>query len=130
MSATSALMRGRRANEKLMIDRCVIHAETDGTVINEETGEYEKVRTRVYPPAASDDPDGPCLFEFAETVAKQTDAAGQVVIETGAELSLPMLTSLDVEENHVVTMTASALDPALVGVLLRIEGPFHQTYAT
>ncbi|TFD27519.1 DUF6093 family protein [Cryobacterium cryoconiti] len=130
MSATSALRRGRAAHEKLMIDRCVIESVTTSATLNEATGNYDTIRTRVYPPLSSLDADGPCLLAFNDTVVQQVDAAGQILTQNTAILSLPVATSTEVAKDHIVTYTASVNDADLVGVQLRVEGPQHETFGT
>lgn len=127
----AAALPGLRAQaESMMIDRCVVERETPGTVLNEETGQYEPTRVRVYPPAESLDTDGPCRYKAANTAVRDVEAAGQLLIEQTATLSLPVATSLEVAEGDYVTFTASAFDPQMVGLEVRISGEHHQTFAT
>ena len=122
---------GLRAQaEAMMVDRCRVERVTPGTVLNETTGEYTPTRVRVYPPASAAASDGICRYKAANTAVRDVEAAGQLLIEQAATLSLPISASLEVAEGDIVTFTASTFDPQMVGVEVRIAGEHHQTFAT
>ena len=83
MSAESTVLNGRRFNEALMTSECVIGDEVPGTVLNEETGEYE---TEIVSPSY----EGPCKIRFVSTVTSEVDAQSQLLVEQDAILSLPV----------------------------------------
>jgi hypothetical protein len=124
MRAARMLVRGRRLAEELMVDSCIIVSRSGGTVMNEETGEYEAVETAVYA--------GACKFSAGTVGVQEIDIQGQQRIEQEATLALPVDApgSGDVDRDHVARITDCKLDPALVGVELRIVTPHRQSYAT
>lgn len=117
----AALPSFRDAAESLMIDLCRITGGTE-TVFDEDTFEYVTVEAVSY--------EGPCRLRFAATAVQTVEAAGQMLIAQRATLSVPVDTSGDVFEGHVVTITDCVNDPALVGRKFRVEGGHHQTFAT
>lgn len=130
MSAQTALARGRRAHEKLMVDRCTIHAVSKSTTLNEATGQYDDVKVRVYPPASVSEDVGPCKLAFAGNATHEVDAAGQMLVDDSGVLDLPIDTSTAVKKNHIVTYFSSETDPDLPGTKFRVEKPSHETYST
>ena len=129
MSAITATLRGRAAAERNMPDRWVVERSTTGG-LNEATGEYENTIVRVYPPPDSPDADGSGKFTAANTAVNDVDAAGQLLVESSAVLALPVGASAGVTEGDMARCVAAVLDPSLVGVTVRVEGPHRQTFAT
>lgn len=121
MSAQGAMLSGRSIAESMMVDSCTVSGGS-APVFNEETLEYETVAEVTY--------EGPCRIRFANAAVQDVEAAGQLLIAQRATLSLPIATSGDVAEGHVVTITACQNDPALLGRTFRVEGGHHQTFAT
>lgn len=128
MSASSALQRGRRAHEKLMVDTCVVNRITKSTVLNEDTGKYDDVVTKVYPTGAA--AAGPCILDRSNAMAREVEAGGQILLDRSDTLTLPVESSVGVDEDDIATIITSANDPALVGSKFRIEAPDSETYAT
>lgn len=112
-----------------MVDRCTITIQT-GTHLDEETGREVATRARVYPAPDSADTDGPCEIVVRNTIARDIDAAGQVLTAQASELRLPIASSSAVPVSATATITHAQNDPQLVGVKLRVRGPHHQTFAT
>jgi hypothetical protein len=112
----------RSQAESMMLDWCQIGFEVDSPDIDEETGEYVKVFTPVY--------DGPCRFKAANTAVGEIDAAGQLLVERDATLSLPIATSTQVAKDMIVKLTASQTDPGMPGVRGRVKGSFASAFAT
>jgi len=75
---------------------------------------------------------GPCRLRFPFVRPEQADAAGQVVEKTRGILSLPILdpSTASVRTGDVVTITVNPSDPGIVGITLRVEGPFPETHPT
>lgn len=121
MSRESTMARGRAFAESGMAERCSVTSEKTG-VLNEATGKRETVSVTVY--------DGPCAFTAANVQATDVEQSGQFLVSQSATLSLPMATSGAVTKGHVVTITASVTDPALVGKKARIDAPFATSYST
>lgn len=112
----------RSQAESMMLDRCQIGTEVEGDTIDEETGQYDRVFTAVY--------DGPCRFKAANTAVGEIDAAGQLLVERDATLSLPVATSTLVVKDMIVKVTGSQTDPGLPGVRARIKASFASAFAT
>lgn len=114
MTAASVTLAGRAAAEALMVDACTITRVTPGTVFNETTGQY-------------DDTPPPTTVYTGKCRVKPRDNADRVV-QYGQEavslwpyiVSIPMAES-GVELDDIVTVTASALDTALVGAGFRVR---------
>lgn len=121
MSAESVILEGRRFNEALMTSACTVTRQGD-KILNETTGEYEYEYITVYA--------GPCKIKFGATEPTEIDAQGQLLVEQGAILSLPVETSGAVTTDDLAAITACTLDPSLIGKLFRVTGLHTQTAAT
>lgn len=129
MSRDAALARGRAAAEAGMVDRCTITVQT-GTQLDEVSGREVPTTVRVYPAPGSPATDGPCEVIGGGTIAHNIDAAGQALTTQASELRLPIGSSGAVPIRATATITHAEHDPQLVGVKLRVTGPFHQSFAT
>ena len=117
MSRADALARGRAAAEKGMTDGCRVVSGTGEPVWNEASLEYDVgAETLAY--------QGPCLIKAGRVQPRAVDAAGQALIESTLEAHFPMVGSESIQPNHVVVVTRSATDQALVGRRFRVTGPF------
>lgn len=117
-----ALARGRAAAESLMVDTCTI-TRTTGESTNDDTGVVTLTTSAIYT--------GRCRIQQSQLGADSTPAdPGEAYVRLVAfELQLPMsVTGLRVGD--VATITASALDPDLVGRAFNILGLAHKTHAT
>ncbi|PZF11763.1 DUF6093 family protein [Curtobacterium sp. MCLR17_034] len=111
-----------RANaESLMTDTAQIGFEVQSTEMD-GSGEYPAVFTPVY--------DGPCRFKAGNVQASDVEASTQLLVSQLATLSLPIGSSVDVQNGMQVRVTGSLTDPALPGTVARIEAPFRSSYAT
>jgi len=122
MSASSATLAGRRGAEALMVDACTITRGTSSQTFDPATGEYvttpgETVYT------------GPCRVRPAGTSDRVVDAGGQAVSLFPFVASVP-ITAVRFAVDDLVTVTASALDPALVGTVLRVAQVAAGTHLT
>lgn len=122
MRAARMLVRGRLLAEDLMTDTVQVGVMSPGAELDEDTGEYTPVFTASY--------DGPARFKAANTAVGEIDAAGQLLVEQDATLSLPVSTSTMVKKDMLVRVTASLTDPGLVGTEARVKGPFASAYVT
>lgn len=123
MSATSLTLRGRARAEALMVDACAIVRRT-GQTTDDLTGAVTPTTTAVY--------SGACKVQTAGagSLGDRTDA-GEVTRDVlRMELHLPVVGSETVARGDIVTITASALDPALVGRTLLIRDLVHKSYLT
>jgi hypothetical protein len=122
MSATSATLAGRAAAERLMVDTCTITRVTGGSS-DPETGVRTETTTAVYT--------GKCRVQQRPIVRAggRHDVGEASVVDVNYTLQLPMsVTTVLVEDRAVVT--ASALDPALVGRAFRVASQAAKTHAT
>lgn len=110
----SALNRGRRAAQADMRDACRITRPSGEAVWNSETLQYEPgAPVVVY--------EGRCKLRRAALQARRYDVAGQLFIEKGSTLHLPMLTSVGIAKDDVGEIISSATDPELAGARFSIE---------
>ncbi|MEV4197019.1 DUF6093 family protein [Micromonospora globbae] len=129
MPVAAVLARGRRAAERLMVDRCVIRrrigetTDDDGNVIPTWTTVYD-----AEPPAPAGS-GGKCRLK--QTLAQpRPDEQGEAdLLMVRRELQLPM-SVVGVQADDVVTMTASRHDPDVVGREFVVRGLHHATHAT
>jgi hypothetical protein len=123
VSAATALARGRTAAEALMVDACTITRRT-GQTTDDLTGAVTPATTTVYT--------GPCKVQTSGSGAmgRRYDVAETTVVMLRLELHLPMATSAAVARGDLVTVTASATDPGLVGRTWHIHDLSHKSWAT
>lgn len=117
-----ALARGRAAAESLMVDACTI-TRTTGETTNEDTGAATPTTSTVYT--------GKCRVQQSQLGADSVpaDPAEVEVRLVAFEVQVPMSVT-GVRIHDVVTVTASALDPDLVGRRFSILGLAHKTHMT
>lgn len=115
----------RREAESEMRDTCTI-VDPDGTssVWNEETLQYDEVPATIYT--------GKCKVRFGNVGIRQGEQADQLFMQQDATLSLPISApgSAAVAKDHIVTITASATDDALVGVKFKVGAARRHSNAT
>jgi len=116
------LRTGREMAEERMTDTCKVGVEREGDTLDPETNQYVREIDAAY--------EGPCRFKQAASAVGEIDAAGQLLIEQDAELSVPVLTSTKIRKGMVVVVTGSLTDPALVGVMARVKGPSASSQRT
>lgn len=107
-----------------MFDTCTITRPGAGKgTWNEETGTYDTI-----PPALVYT--GKCKVQTRDVQVATTDVAGREAFVVEWTLHLPIDGSGDVQQGDTATVTASALDPALVGRKFVIQGPHVGTAKT
>lgn len=120
MSAAALTLAGRAAAERLMVDTCTVTRAT-GRTTDLDTGITAKGYESVYA--------GKCRVQQPGREARPGAVGGALVYQQLIEVQLPMtVTGLAVGD--VVTITASALDPDLVGRRFWIREVAHKTHAT
>jgi hypothetical protein len=120
MSAASVLARGRAAALALMVDACTIQRLTSSTT-DPVTGVPTPTYATIYA--------GRCRVQQQTATAGARDVGEANLLLLRLEMQLPMsVTGLQVDD--VVTVTASALDPDLIGRRFRIRDLAHKTHAT
>ena len=120
MSATSVALRGRIAAEALMLDAVTITRAGTPTT-NPDTGVVTPSLTTIYTGIAK--VQAASASGSPENVGEAERMASQLV------LHIPMSVT-GVTADDVATITASALDPDLVGKVFTIRAPMHKSFAT
>lgn len=121
--------------EELMIDRCTISVDREGTgddTFDRASGKYVKPtgdQSRIYPPAADvDNVDGPCMFGAQGTVDGNPGTGTTFPRPTQSyRLSLPLDAPLP-PVGAIVTLTACHYDPAQIGRDFTVTGVVGATY--
>jgi hypothetical protein len=84
----------------------------------------------VITPTTSTQYDGPCKVQ-QRAVAGNSDESGEAtLLIVTREVHLPVLTSTTVKADDQITITAAAVDPALVGKVFVVRGEAGKTYAS
>lgn len=113
----------RAEAEGRMVDECSITRGGGAQTFDPNTGTYTT-------PAGSTIYVGPCEVQISDGLNAQTsEAGGQVVTERRVTVKVPMSVE-GVQVDDVVTITASELDPDLVGQTFRVMSTFAKTFAT
>jgi hypothetical protein len=124
LSPAPALTRGRTAAEALMVDACTIQHRT-GETTDGELGTVVPTYAQVYA--------GKCKVQrqsrSGEASASPTDVGEAGLLIGRLEVHVPMAVT-GVAADDVVTITASALDPALVGQVYTVRGVLEKSFAT
>ena len=123
MTLQSVTAEGRIAAEARMVDACTITRGGGAPTFNPNTGTYTNTAgTTIYV--------GPCEVQISDGLNAQTsEAGGQVVTDRRVTVKVPMSVE-GVRVDDVVTITASELDPDLVGQSFRVMTGFAKSFAT
>lgn len=106
-----------------MRDACTIVRGGKASTFDPATGQYTT-------PAGTAIYTGVCEVQLTDSLSASTpDAGGQVAAISRLTVKVPMSVE-DVEVDDVVTITASALDPDLVGRTYRVASRFAKSFAT
>ena len=117
MTATSALLAGRRAAERLMLDTCTVA----------EAGTFDPESGEAVPGAPLYS--GRCKVATFEPHERNPELGGATVTVQRYSVHVPV-GSFEPEIGQVVTITAAALDPHLTGNKFRVVSLLHKTAAT
>jgi len=120
VSAEAAVLAGRREAEALMVDSCDVMRPGE-TVTDPETGNVTPSSTFVY--------SGPCKVQQTISQASNPNAGGHSFTVQDSRVDFPV-TAGPLLVDDVVTITASVLDPQLVGREMRVVELFHKSFAT
>ena len=106
-----------------MVDECTITRGGGDPTFDPNTGTYTNtVGTTIYV--------GPCEVQISDGLNAQTsEAGGQVVTDRRVTVKVPMSVE-GVRVDDVVTITASELDPDLVGQSFRVMTGFAKSFST
>lgn len=118
------LWRFRAEAESLMLDTCTITRAGAGQgTWNDATGQYDPpARTTVY--------SGKCKVQTRDVQVANPDVAGREAFVVDWTIHLPVVGSEGVRQGDTVTITAAALDAALVGRTFTVDGPHLGTAKT
>lgn len=119
MSIEAAIQRGRTAAEALMVDACVIKRGT-----GESTGPGG-----VITPTYSTLYTGKCRVQSVGLADQGTDVGEAYRVITRPQVQLPMAAT-GLREGDQITITASALDPDLVGRVYTVRNVLAKTHLT
>jgi Family of unknown function (DUF6093) len=119
VSATSVTARGRVAAEANMLDACTVRRVTNTS--DPDTGAATPSYTAVYT--------GKCKVQQRAPAAAPTDVGEAAVFVGQLELHVPTSVT-GPQPDDLVTVTACALDPDLVGRTFRLRGPSHKSFLT
>lgn len=121
MSRVSVTRSGRRAAELGMVDACAIRAPSTFGVMDPDTGlRVETPGVTVYT--------GKCKVQTYEAHESTPESGDHVYSVQRASLHLPA--TVDIPVGHLATITASVLDPNLVGRVFRVSAVLHKSMAT
>lgn len=121
MTAISTTLRGRLAAEALMIDTVTIEHRT-GESTNTDTGVITPTYSTVYSGAAK-------VGQSATPSGAPRDLGEASITYIHLVVHVPMSVT-GVQVNDRVTVTASTLDPALVGRVFVVRSIGHKTFQT
>ncbi len=115
----SVVEAGRAAARRLMVDACTVTRVT-GTATNSTTGVVTPTTSTVYT--------GPCRIKPDPTPGESQAGEREVVTR---RFIVSVTTDEDgIAVDDIVTVTASELDPALVGVSLTVAGVIIGSHLT
>lgn len=123
MSAITATRRGRRAAERLMVDRCQVVRVTGqpGATVDPVTGLRTPAPTAtVYA--------GKCKVQTYEAHESAPDSGEHVFTVQRYTIHLPAGTDVRVDDQ--ITVTSAVLDAGLVGRSYRVVALLHKSFAT
>jgi uncharacterized protein DUF6093 len=112
---------GRAAAERLMVDTCTI-TRSSVAFTDPETGHQVKTTTTVYA--------GKCRIQMQMPGSANASEPGEAYLLM-LNLSVQVPASVTgVQPGDIVTVTAAAHDPELVGRTFRVKDLAHKTHAT
>jgi hypothetical protein len=120
VSAEAAVLAGRREAEALMVDACDVMRPGD-PITDPETGNVTPGSTFVY--------SGKCKVQQTISQASNPTAGEHSFTVQDSRVDFPVSAG-PLQVSDTVTVTASVLDPQLVGREFRVAELFHKSYAT
>jgi len=120
VSVLSAVLRGRVAAERNMTDTCTVKTVT-GSSVNQTTG----VETPTYSTTYT----GKCKVQSGGLSALNPEAGGATFTVQRSEVHVPV-GAFAPAVGQVITITACALDPLMVGRVFRVTSLLHKSQAT
>jgi hypothetical protein len=120
VSAEAALLRGRKAAEKRMIDTCDITRHGD-PVFSEATGQLTSSSVTVY--------SGKCKVQSKDSATSSPEAGEHTFTVVSRQVHIPA-NAADVQDGDLITITASRLSAFMVGKQYRVSGFEPDTFDT
>src|ERR1044071_9492141 len=120
MTRETVMARGRIAALAGMVDMCTIQRRT-GSSTDQDTGVATPTYSSIY--------SGQCRFQVAAPSASPADVGQEQVFIQQTILQLPM-TATGIDNEDVVTCTASVNDPDLVVRKYWVKGILRKTHTT
>lgn len=114
------MLRGRIAAERLMVDACEVK-RPNGKTFDEGTGRDVPAFVVLF--------SSKCKVQARELAARDAEAGGRTATTVRLTVALPMDAG-EVATDDVVTVTAAAFDPQLVGRSFRVVAPVGKSFAT
>jgi hypothetical protein len=122
VSATGVTLAGRAAAEAIMVDACTVTMPAATASQSEVTGKVTKGSpTSLY--------SGKCRLQLLDVRPEHADAGERIWTAQQATISVPVSVT-GIVVGCEVTITASALDPDLVGKVFRVRAVASKTYLT
>lgn len=126
MSVASTLARGRRAAERLMVDRCVIRRKTGETT--DDDGNITPIWQTIYDDAAVPGNGGKCRLKQPAALARVDEVGEATLLMLRRELQLP-IAAVGVQADDEVKVTAARRDPDLLNRTFVVRGLHHASQA-
>lgn len=123
MGALQTLAAGRRAAERLMLDRCTVVRLGEPVTVN---GNVTTPETPVYGTVAAP---ARCRLQTYEAQESNPEAGGATFTVQRYALHVP-IGSFDPKIGDVVQIRTAIADPSLVGRRYRVVALLHKTLAT
>lgn len=121
MGAVHLTKRGRLAAERLMVDQCEVRAPATVGAMDPNTGlRPETPGAVVYT--------GKCKVQTFEAHESTPESGDHLYTVQRTQVHLPA--TVEVAVDQIITITASVLDPNLVGRRFRVAAYLHKSFAT
>lgn len=121
MSAVSAILMGRRAAERKMVDTCTITRRTGQVVTDPVTGKVTAESIVVY--------QGKCEVQSKNSSTSSPEAGEHQFTVVSRQVRIPMGKAVIIDDD-LVTLDASRLAPELAGKQYRVEGYTPDSFDT
>jgi len=119
MSMVSVTLRGRAAAERNMLDTATVTSTS--RTIDQTTGAEIVTSTQAYT--------GRCKIQSGATQESTPEAGGATITVQRSEVHFPVGAFVPAI-GQVVTITAAALDPLMVGLVFRVVALLHKSAGT
>jgi Family of unknown function (DUF6093) len=121
VTARTVMLRGRQAAEALMVDACVI-TRAGSTTTDDLTGAVSSTDAQVYA--------GKCKVQQLTGIGRRYDAGEVSLIIRKFDVHVPIDGTTGIQRGDLVTITAAAHDPELLGTVYRVHEAFAKSFDT